>query len=116
MIIPGHGERDEVDYRIDLPPEYLLTNDRLEKARTYKTVAEADGGVHSCWTWTYFEAWWIRNVADLCFDESNTSSISVTLRAILNSYHETAYIFFYHQHIRINKSTWLRKAQNQLGY
>ncbi|KAH8124840.1 hypothetical protein LI328DRAFT_168065 [Trichoderma asperelloides] len=42
MIIPGHGGRDGVDYRIDLPREYLLTYDRLEKARTCETVAEAD--------------------------------------------------------------------------
>ena len=28
--------------QIDLPPEYLLTEDRLERARTCETIAEAD--------------------------------------------------------------------------
>ncbi|KAL6697147.1 FAD dependent oxidoreductase [Trichoderma pleuroticola] len=42
MMIPGHGDGDEVVCQEDLPPEYLLTEDRLEKARTCETVAEAD--------------------------------------------------------------------------
>ncbi|KAL6826594.1 FAD dependent oxidoreductase domain-containing protein [Trichoderma camerunense] len=42
MMIPGHGDEDEVAGKVDLPPEYLLTEDRLEKARACETVAEAD--------------------------------------------------------------------------
>ncbi|KAI0545495.1 FAD dependent oxidoreductase [Xylaria curta] len=39
MIISGNKDGDD---QIDLPPEYLLTEDRLKKARTLETVAEAD--------------------------------------------------------------------------
>ncbi|PNP59157.1 hypothetical protein THARTR1_01405 [Trichoderma harzianum] len=42
MMIPGHGDGDEVVCQVDLSPEYLLTEDRLEKTRTCETVAEAD--------------------------------------------------------------------------
>jgi len=42
MIIPGNKDGDHLADQIDLPPEYLLTEDRLEKARTCETVAEAD--------------------------------------------------------------------------
>ncbi|KAL7928949.1 FAD dependent oxidoreductase [Trichoderma chlorosporum] len=42
MMIPNHEDGDEVAGPIDLPTEYLLTEDRLEKARACETVAEAD--------------------------------------------------------------------------
>lgn len=42
MMINDHGEGVEGASQVDLPPEYLLTEDRLEKARTCETVAEAD--------------------------------------------------------------------------
>ncbi|KAK0757468.1 hypothetical protein N5P37_010193 [Trichoderma harzianum] len=42
MMIPGHGDGDEMAGQVDLPPEYLLTQERLEKARVCETVAEAD--------------------------------------------------------------------------
>ncbi|KAJ4856906.1 FAD dependent oxidoreductase domain-containing protein [Trichoderma breve] len=42
MMTPGHEGEDEVAGRIHLPPEYLLTEDRLEKARACETVAEGD--------------------------------------------------------------------------
>ncbi|RYP81567.1 hypothetical protein DL770_005869 [Monosporascus sp. CRB-9-2] len=42
MIIPGNKDGDDLADQIDLPPEYLLTEDRLEKARTCETIAEAD--------------------------------------------------------------------------
>lgn len=42
MMIPDHGEGGEGASQVDLPPEYLLTEDRLEKARECETVAEAD--------------------------------------------------------------------------
>ncbi|KAI0184033.1 FAD dependent oxidoreductase [Xylaria flabelliformis] len=43
MIISGYKDgSDDLADQIDLPPEYLLTEDRLEKARRCETVAEAD--------------------------------------------------------------------------
>ncbi|KAL7910529.1 FAD dependent oxidoreductase [Trichoderma velutinum] len=42
MMIPGHKDGGEVAGQIDLPPEYLLTEVRLEKTRACETVAEAD--------------------------------------------------------------------------
>ncbi|KAL6796534.1 FAD dependent oxidoreductase [Trichoderma sp. SZMC 28012] len=42
MMIPGHEDGDEMAGQVDLPPEYLLTEDRLEKARVCETVADAD--------------------------------------------------------------------------
>ncbi|KAI0111257.1 FAD dependent oxidoreductase [Nemania sp. FL0031] len=42
MIIPDDKDGDDMADRIDLPPEYLLTKERLEKARTCETIAEAD--------------------------------------------------------------------------
>lgn len=42
MMITGHRDGDEVASQVDLPPEYLLTEDRLEKARECETVSEAD--------------------------------------------------------------------------
>lgn len=42
MMVNDHGEGREGASQVDLPPEYLLTEDRLEKARTCETVAEAD--------------------------------------------------------------------------
>lgn len=42
MMIPGNKDGDDLVDQIDLPPEYLLTEDRLEKARTCETIAEAD--------------------------------------------------------------------------
>ncbi|QYT04841.1 DAO domain-containing protein [Trichoderma simmonsii] len=42
MMVNDHGEGGEGASQVDLPPEYLLTEDRLEKARTCETVAEAD--------------------------------------------------------------------------
>ncbi|OPB45576.1 hypothetical protein A0O28_0077860 [Trichoderma guizhouense] len=42
MMTPSHEDGDEMAGQVDLPPEYLLTEDRLEKARACETVAEAD--------------------------------------------------------------------------
>jgi glycine/D-amino acid oxidase-like deaminating enzyme len=42
LIISGHKDGDKVAGNVDLPPEYLLTEDRLKKARTCETIAEAD--------------------------------------------------------------------------
>lgn len=44
MMVPGNedGEDDLQAKQIDLPPEFLLTEDRLQKARTCETIAEAD--------------------------------------------------------------------------
>ncbi|KAL7917455.1 FAD dependent oxidoreductase [Trichoderma austrokoningii] len=42
MMIPDLEDGGEVADQIDLPPEYLLTKDRLKKARTLETVAESD--------------------------------------------------------------------------
>ncbi|KAI1122455.1 FAD dependent oxidoreductase [Nemania abortiva] len=42
MIVPGNKDGDGLADRIDLPHEYLLTEDRLEKARACETIAEAD--------------------------------------------------------------------------
>ncbi|KAL7795467.1 FAD dependent oxidoreductase [Trichoderma afarasin] len=42
MMIISYEDGNEVAGQIDLPPEYLLTEDRLEKARTCETVVEAD--------------------------------------------------------------------------
>ncbi|UKZ52373.1 hypothetical protein TrVGV298_006149 [Trichoderma virens] len=42
MMIPGHKDGGEVVDMVDLPREYLLTEDRLERARARETVAEAD--------------------------------------------------------------------------
>ncbi|KAL7957459.1 hypothetical protein V8C34DRAFT_305705 [Trichoderma compactum] len=42
MMIPRYEGGDEVAGQVDLPPEYLFTEDRLEKARASETVAEAD--------------------------------------------------------------------------
>ncbi|KAM0520563.1 hypothetical protein ACHAPE_002958 [Trichoderma viride] len=42
MMIPGHGDGGEVADQIDLPREYLFTEERLERARARETVAEAD--------------------------------------------------------------------------
>ncbi|KAL6812591.1 FAD dependent oxidoreductase [Trichoderma sp. SZMC 28015] len=42
MMIPGDEDGDEMAGQVDLPPEYLLTQERLEKARACETIAEAD--------------------------------------------------------------------------
>ncbi|KAK4066243.1 uncharacterized protein Triagg1_8075 [Trichoderma aggressivum f. europaeum] len=42
MMIPGHEDGDETAGQVDLPSEYLIADDRLEKARECETVAEAD--------------------------------------------------------------------------
>lgn len=42
MVIAGNGEGGDLAGQVDLPTEYLLTEDRLEKARTCETIEEAD--------------------------------------------------------------------------
>lgn len=42
MMILGHEDEGEVADEIDLPREYLFTEDRLESSRARETVAEAD--------------------------------------------------------------------------
>ncbi|KAI0506442.1 FAD dependent oxidoreductase [Xylaria bambusicola] len=42
MMIPGNNDGDNLADQIDLPPEYILTEDRLKKARTCETIIEAD--------------------------------------------------------------------------
>lgn len=42
MMILSYEDGNEVACQVDLPSKYFLTEDRLEKARTCETVAEAD--------------------------------------------------------------------------